>query len=262
MILSKLLCFFSLIFFSYAAFSAETVKVGVTSGPTVKVMQAAKKLAKEKYDLDIIVSIYTNYRTPNDALNAGDIDANIFQTRSFLKQTVSKLGYKIVEIGQTFIYPMGIFSKKIKNINEIAKGAKIAIPSDPSNQGRALNLLNEAGLIELKKGAGETPVVKDIIKNPKNIGISLVDAAFLAQTSKDVTAVVLNNDFVATAGFKPEEALFQENPDSADSYVNIIVVKENEKGKKVFEKLRSVMNSDEVLKETKIHFPGAVKAWK
>ncbi|KAB8028524.1 MetQ/NlpA family ABC transporter substrate-binding protein [Fluviispira multicolorata] len=244
------------------AHAGESIKVGISSGPSKQVLEVAKKLAKEKYDLDIKVITFDNYFLPNEALNSGEIDANIFQTRSFLKKYVSNTKYKIVEVGQTFIYPMGIYSRNIKKLSEIGKDSKIIIPSDPSNQGRALILLKNAGLIKLKEGVGETPTPKDITENHKKIIIQTVDAAQVARSVEDVTAVVLNNDFVLNAKFKPSDALFRENPESAETYVNIIVVKESEKGKRVFKELREVMNSDAVLKETEKLFPGAVKAWK
>lgn len=244
-----------------AATAGETIKVGITSGPSVQVLEVAKKLAKEKYDLTIKVVSFADYQIPNEALNSGDIDANIFQTVSFLKQATLKKGYKLAIVGNTFIYPMGIYSQKIKKITEIGDKSSIVIPNDPSNQGRALLLLQNAGLIHLKKGVGETPTKNDIVSNPKNLQISTVDAAQAARSATDVTAVVLNNDFVLNAGFKPADALFKENPKTAEPYINVIVVREVDKNKKVFQDLKSVMNSEEVRKKTEDLFPGAVQAW-
>ncbi len=263
--LSKLVSLVSLaavsFLYSIAAFATESLKVGITAGPMTQVLEVAKKLAKEKYDLEIKVSTFGDYQIPNEALNNGDLDANIFQTISFLEQAKVKKGYKLTVIGNTFIYPMGIYSRKIKNINEIGEKSVIIIPNDPSNQGRALILLKTAGLIKIKDGVGELPTPKDIIANPKNITIKTVDAAQAARAAQDVTAVVLNNDFVKNAGFTPSEALLRENPSTAKPYINVIVVRESEKGKKVFEKLKAVMNSNEVLKKTEEIFPGAVPAW-
>ena len=244
-----------------SANAAETIKVGITSGPSVQVLEVAKKLAKEKYDLTINVVPFADYQIPNEALNAGDIDANIFQTVSFLDQAKAKKGYKLAIVGNTFIYPMGVYSRKVKKISEIGDKSSIVIPNDPSNQGRALILLQNAGLIKLKEGSGEIPTPKDIVSNPKNLSIKTVDAAQAARSALDVTAVVLNNDFVLNAGFKPSEALFKENPKTAKPYINVIVVRESEKEKKVFQDLKSVMNSKEVLKKTEELFPGAVPAW-
>ncbi|APJ04615.1 MetQ/NlpA family ABC transporter substrate-binding protein [Silvanigrella aquatica] len=249
----------------HSAIAGETIKVGITAGPSAKILEVAKDLAKKKFDLTLDVKTFGDYQIPNEALNGGDIDANIFQTVSFLEQAKSKKGYKLAIVGNTFIYPMGIYSKKIKNISEITEKSSIVIPNDPSNQGRALNLLQNAGLIKLKGGAGELPTPKDIVSNPKNLNIKTVDAAQAARAAMDVTAVVLNNDFVLNAGFHPSQALLKENPKTAKPYINVIVVREkdlsDEKKAKLFKQLKEVMNSNEVLKKTEELFPGAVPAW-
>lgn len=241
--------------------AADTLKVGITIGPSVQVLEVAKKIAKEKYNLNINVISFADYQIPNEALNAGDIDANIFQTASFLDQAKLKKGYKLAVIGNTFIYPMGIYSKKIKNISEINEKSTIVIPNDSSNQGRALILMQHAGLIKLKEGTGELPTPRDIISNPKKLNIKSVDAAQAARSALDVVAVVLNNDFVLNAGFHFSEALYKENVETAKPYINVIVVRESEKNKKEFEILKNIMNSNEILIKTKELFPGAVPAW-
>ena len=121
--------------------------------------------------------------------------------------------------------------------------------------------MQNAGLIKLKNGVGDIPTPKDIVSNPKNINIKTVDASQAARSAQDVTAVVLNNDFVLNAGFNPSQALFKENLKTAKPYINVIVVKESDKNKKVFIDLKNVMNSDEVRKKTEELFPGAVPAW-
>ncbi len=261
----KLFTFFSFLFFGVSCIKktkdVETIKVGITSGPSIQVLDVAKKLAKEKFNLTIDVVTFADYQVPNEALNSGDIDANIFQTISFLNQAKEKKGYKIAIVGNTFIYPMGIYSRKVKIISEIEDKSTIVIPSDSSNQGRALILLQNAGLIKLKDGSGEIPTPNDIVSNPKNLTIKSVDAAQAARSAIDVTAVVLNNDFVSNAGFKPSEALFKENPKTAKPYINVIVVRESDKEKKAFQDLKNVMNSEEVIKKTEELFPGAVPAW-
>jgi D-methionine transport system substrate-binding protein len=242
-------------------FAVETIKIGITAGPSVHIMDVAKKIAKEKYNLNFKIVPFVDYQMPNEALNSGDLDANIFQTVSFLNQAIEKRGYKLAVVGNTFIYPMGVYSRKIKNINEIKEKDSIIIPNDTSNQGRALVLLQNTGLIKLRHNAGELPNLKDIVQNPKSLIIRTVDAAQAARASYDVTAVVLNNDFVLNAGFKPAEALFRENPTTAKSYVNVIVVRQADKDKKVFQTLKTIMNSDEIKKKTEELFPGAVPAW-
>ncbi|MGY3802575.1 MetQ/NlpA family ABC transporter substrate-binding protein [Pigmentibacter ruber] len=247
--------------YSISAFASDVLKVGITAGPMIQVFEVAKKLAKEKYDLEIKTVTFADYQIPNEALNSGEIDANIFQTVSFLEQAKARKGYKLAIVGNTFIYPMGVYSRKIKSLSELTDKSVVIIPNDPSNQGRALNLLKTAGIIKIKDGVGELPTPKDISENPKNIIIKSVDAAQAARAVQDVAAAVLNNDFVKNAGFVPADALVKEDPKTAKPYVNVIVVKESDKSKKVFDKLKAVMNSNEVLKKTQELFPGAVPAW-
>lgn len=238
-----------------------SIKIGIIAGPSVQIMEVAKKVAKEKYNLDIEPVVFTDYIMPNEAVNSGDVDINIFQTASYLNRSVAKRYYQISSIGNTFIYPMGIYSKKIKNISELKENSAIAIPSDSSNQGRALLLLSNAGLIKLNPKSGEFSTLKDITENPKNLKISTLDAAQLPRIVPDVEAVVLNNDFVDHAGFKPNDALVQENPKTAQPYINVIVVKTAEKNKKEYAEVVDIMHSKEVLNKNLELYPGAVKAW-
>ncbi|MES2614449.1 MAG: MetQ/NlpA family ABC transporter substrate-binding protein [Bdellovibrionota bacterium] len=252
------ICF--LLTFSVAAF-AKPIKVGIIAGPSVDVLDLAKKLAKKKYNLDVEPVVFTDYIMPNEAVNSGDIDMNMFQTVSYLKQSIAKRNYKLISIGNTFIYPMGIFSKKIKTISELKEKGSIAIPNDPSNEGRALLLLDRAGLIKLRPDCGEFANLKDITSNPKNLKISTLNSSQIPRVIPDVDAVVLNNDFVNNAGFKPSEALVHEDARIAKPYINIIVAKESQQNNEDYKKFVSIMNSHEVLVKTMQLYPGAVKAW-
>jgi D-methionine transport system substrate-binding protein len=241
---------------------ATTLKIGITAGPQVEVMKVAKELAKKKYNLDLDIRTFTDYQQPNEALNAGDIDANIFQTVSFLNVAIKNRNYKLSIVGNTFIYPMGIYSAKIKKLADLKDGAVIAIPNDPSNQGRALLLLSHNQLITLKPGVGETPTPQDIVDNPKKLKITPMDASQIARVVKyDADAAAINNDFVKNAGFHYTDALVRENPATAKPYINVIVVRTSEIQKKEFQELKAVMNSSEILKVSEKLFPGAVKAW-
>lgn len=251
---------FLLALFSSVAF-AKTIKVGISAGPSVEVLAVAKKIAKEKYNLDIEPVVFMDYILPNEALNSKDIDMNIFQTVSYLNQSVEKRHYNLATIGNTFIFPMGIYSKKIHKLSELKNESTVGIPNDLSNQGRALNLLNVQQVITLKPGKGEFPNIGDIAKNPKNLKIMTMDGNQLARVVGDVDAVVLNNDFIGHAGFKSTDALAQENPKTAQPYINIIVVNSEDKNNSDYKKVVQVMNSDEVYRETLKLYPGAVKAW-
>src|SRR3989338_2870440 len=150
-IFNKLLIFIISIFLLAACSHKEnknTIQVGVITGPETQLMQVAKKIAWEKYKLDINIVQFNDYIMPNEALVNGDIDANMFQHMPYLKAQIKERGYKLVSVGKTFIYPVGIYSKQIKKISEVPNGAKVAIPNDPSNEARALLLLQKTGLIK------------------------------------------------------------------------------------------------------------------
>ena len=259
--LRRILVSFAISILSSLSALAKPIKIGVIAGPSVQVLAVAQKVAKEKYNLDLQPVIFTNYMMPNEALNTNDIYMNIFQTVSFLKQAVVKRGYNIVSIGNTYIYPMGVYSKKISSLSQLKNNSTVAIPNDSSNQGRALLLLSQAGLLKLKSSAGEFATVEDILSNPKHLKVTTLDSSQLPRVVSDVDAVVLNNDFVARAGFQPEQSLVHENPNTAQSYINILVVNSNEKDNKELKEVVKVMHSKEVVEKNLELFPGAIQAW-
>ena len=141
---------------------AKHIKVGVINGAEQDVAEVAKKVAKEKYGLDVELVGFSGSLLPNDATNHGELDANVFQHRPFLEQDNQAHGYKLVAVGNTFVFPMAGYSKKIKTVAQIKEGATVAIPNDPTNLGRALLLLQKEKLITLKEGKGLLPTALDI----------------------------------------------------------------------------------------------------
>ncbi len=240
----------------------KTLRVGVMGGWPQQVMKVAQKVALDRYDLHIKVVAFDDYVLPNTALNSGNIDANIFQHLPYLQAQIKSRGYKITSIAKTFVYPMGVYSRKIHNLSQLKDRAIVAIPNDPSNEGRALLLLQKVGLIKLKPGIGTEATVRDIISNPKNLRFKVLDAAQLPRVFKDSVLVALTNDFIGPTGLSIKQALIKEGPDSP--YANIIVVRTKDKDKPVFEELVAVMHSKPVVNETNKIFPGgaAIPAWK
>ena len=140
---------------------ARHIKVGVINGAEQEVAEVAKKVAKEKYGLDVELVGFSGSLLPNDATNQGELDANVFQHRPFLAQDNKAHNYKLVAVANTFVFPMAGYSRKIKSVSELKDGATIAIPNDPTNLGRALLLLQKEQLITLKPGVGLLPTVLD-----------------------------------------------------------------------------------------------------
>lgn len=237
------------------------LKVGTISGPETELMQVAKDVAKNKYGLNIVIVEFTDYLEPNAALNDGSIDANVFQHQPYLDQQNRDRRYDLVAVGKTFIYPMGIYSSKIKSLQQLPDGATVAVPNDPSNEGRALMLLQKAKLITLKKDTGIYSMPGDIIENPKHLKFKELDAAQLARSLPDVDLAVINTNYAIPAGLSPKkDAIFLEGKDSP--YANIIVVRKNEEQELRIKQLVAALQSNAVLKAAQRIFNGqAIAAW-
>ncbi len=222
----------------------KPLKIGVTAGPHAQIMEVVKKIA-EKDGLKIQVVEFSDYVQPNAALAAGDLDANSFQHQPYLDNMVKDRGYKIVTIAQTIVFPMGVYSKKVKSLADLKSGARVAVPNDPTNGGRALLLLQANGLIKLKEGAGLKATPLDVIDNPKKLKLIELDAAQLARALDEVDAAAVNTNYAIPAGLVPtRDAIAIEAPKSP--YVNIIAVREQDKDKPEFKKLLKAYHSAEV----------------
>ena len=242
--------------------STVILKVGVTSGPISDVvMKAAQQVAWDNYGIRLKTITFDDYDLPNAALNDGEIDANIFQHLPYLEAEIKAHGYKLVPIAKTFVYPMGFYSQKIKNINQLKDGAIVALPSDPSNEGRSLLILQEAKLIRLKTGLSPMGSVHDIIQNPQHLHFETLDAAQLPRALKDADLVAVNNDFARASGISLKDAIVSEGPDSP--YANIIVVRTDDKNREIFKTLIKIMHSKPVVAATMKVFPDgeAIEAW-
>lgn len=241
----------------------NTLRVGIVSGPEQEIAEVAKKVAKEKYDLDVELISFNDYVIPNEALSTGDIDANAFQHVPYLEEQSKQRGYDLVPVGNTFVYPIVAYSKKIKTLQELPDGATVAIPNDPTNGGRSLLLLKSQGLISLKDGTGILPKVIDIVANPKGLKIVELEAPQLPRVLDDneVNIAVINNNFAAQAGIDAAQyGLFRESKDSP--YVNVIVTTKQNKDLEKIKKFVRAYQSDEVEQAAVRLFKGqAVKGW-
>lgn len=240
---------------------AAPLKVGVMTGPEAQMTEVAVKIAKEKYGLDVELVQFTEYTQPNAALHAKDLDANAFQTVPYLEQESKDRGYKMAIIGNTFVWPIAAYSKKIKNISELADGATIAIPNNASNTARALLLLQAHGVIKLKDPKNVFSTENDIIENPKNIKITQVETSLLTRALDDVDLAIINNTYAGQAGLSPEkDGVIVESKDSP--YVNLIVSREDNKGDERLQTFVKAFQTEEVYQEAlKLFNGGVVKGW-
>ena len=241
---------------SVSAANAGEISVGVTAVPHGEVMEFVKPIvAKQGVDLKIVE--FNDYVQPNLATDDGELDANYFQHRPYLEEFTKDHGINLVEVAAVHIEPMGVYSKQIKKINELKDGAVIAIPNDPTNGGRALLLLNKAGVITLEDPTDITATVMDIKDNPKNIEIRELEAAQLPRALEDVDAAVINTNFAMQADLIPQrDAIVIEGADSP--YVNILVANPESAKKEDMKILIKAVQSEETRAFIEKQYKGAV----
>ena len=204
------------------------IKVGAIAGTEAQVVEVAKQVAKEKFGLEVEIVSFSDYVTPNVALNDGSIDVNAFQHKPYLDSQIKDRGYKLAAVGNTFVYPIAGYSKKIKTIAELKEGAQIAVPNDPTNLGRSLLLLQKQGIIQLKADVGLNGTVLDIVGNPKQVKIVELEAAQLPRSLDDVDLAIINTTYASQIDLLPtRDGLFVEDKDSP--YVNLVVAREDNK---------------------------------
>jgi D-methionine transport system substrate-binding protein len=246
--------------FSATAALAETIKIGVTPGPHAQIMEKVKEVAAKK-GLDLEVLEFSDYVVPNQALADGELNANSFQHQPYLDNQVTDRKFDIVSVAQSVNFPMGIYSKKVKTVSELADGATIGIPNDPTNGGRAILIIADQGLIKLRDGAGLKVGPADVVENPKHITFAELDAAQLPRSLDDVDASVINTNYALEAGLNPATDAIAKEGEKAP-YINVIAVKSADKDAAWVKTLIEAYHSDEVKAFVNEEFKGAViPAW-
>ncbi|MBO9125759.1 MULTISPECIES: MetQ/NlpA family ABC transporter substrate-binding protein [unclassified Rhizobium] len=239
---------------------AEDIKVGVTPGEHAQIMEKVAEIAKTK-GLNIEIVEFSDYVVPNQALNDGDIQANSFQHQPYLDNQIADRKFDLVSIGTTITTPMGVYSKKVKSLDELKEGATVAIPNDPTNGGRALLVLASKGLIKFKDNPGVKVTVADIIENPKKIEFAEIDAAQLPRSLDDVDAAVINTNYAMEAGLHPKtDAIAIESEKSP--YANVIVVRTADKDAPWAKTLVESYHDESIRKFINEQFKGAlIPSW-
>ncbi|WP_341485810.1 MetQ/NlpA family ABC transporter substrate-binding protein [Thioclava sp. GXIMD4215] len=256
----RILTLTSVLALSAAAAMAEEIKVGVSPGEHAEIMEEVKKVA-EPLGLDIDIVEFSDYVVPNQALADGDIQANSFQHKPYLDNQIKDRGFDLVPVADTITTPMGIYSDKIKDMKDLADGAKVAIPNDPTNGGRALLLLQDLGLIKLADGTGLVPSTLDVVENPKKLSFLELDAAQLPRSLADTDIAIINTNYAIASGLNPKtDSIAMEKADSP--YVNIIVVRKGDEDQPWVKTLIKAYHSDEVKKFIQDSYHGTVlTAW-
>lgn len=245
-------------------FDGETVNVGVASDIEEEVWQVvADKADEEGITLDI--TLFTDYIQPNEALANGSIDLNAFQHVAYLNEWNEANEGNLVPLGFTYVTSLGLYSDKVDAVEDLEKGATIAIPNDPTNGGRALLALQQAELLTVDEAAGILPTVEDIKDNPLDLQFEEIDAAQLATVLPDVDAAFINNNFAIDAGLSIDEAIFRDGEDVEalkDDYKNVVAVKEDRKDEELLKYILSLYQTEEVEdKITELSDGGDVAAW-
>ncbi|AWL31274.1 MetQ/NlpA family ABC transporter substrate-binding protein [Streptomyces sp. CAI-21] len=232
--------------------------VGATPTPAGEILEYVRKNLAKDAGLDLDIKEFTDYVLPNTALQEGTLDANLYQHQPYLDEFNQSKGTELVALDEIYLPPTGVYSEKVKDIADLRKGATVAVPNDVTNEGRALNLLAEEGLIELKKGAGAAASPSDIAKNPKNITIKELDPAQLPRSLSDVDAAAINNNFALDAGLSPREdaILLEEAKDNP--YNNVLAVKKGNENDPRVKKLAELLTSPEVKKFIEDTYKGSV----
>ena len=250
----KTLLLASLVGFTLNLNAAEKIVVAATPVPHAEILnQAKEELKKEGYTLE--VKEFTDYVLPNLATDNSEVDANFFQHAPYLEEFNKSKGTKLVKVANIHIEPMAVYSKKYKNFNELKDGAKIAVPNDPTNESRALDIIAKTGLVGFNDKVLKTPI--DITQNPKNIKFIELKAAQLPRALDDVDVAVINSNYALSANLNPvKDSIFIEDKDSP--YANILVVKEGKEQDPKIKALTKALQSEKIKKFIEEKYNGAV----
>lgn len=234
----------------------HVLKVGATPVPHAEILEFVKDdLAEEGVELEIVE--FTDYVTPNLALSDGSIDANYFQHVPYLNQFSTDRGLDLVPVTKVHIEPIGLYSDKYESIEEMPEGSTIAVPNDPSNEGRALILLHNNGIITLEDPSDLNATPLDIVENPKNIKFEELEAAQLPRVLPDVAGAVINTNYALEADLNPvDDALVLESSESP--YVNILVVRAGDEDNENIQKLVAALNTTKVKEFILEEYEGAI----
>ncbi len=241
--------------------SGDTVKlkVGATPAPHAEILEQVKPiLAEQGIDLEIVQ--YNDYNTPNDAVEDGSLDANYFQHITYMNNYNEANGTHLVSVAAIHYEPFGLYAGKTTSLDALADGAQIAVPNDTTNEARALQLLEQEGLIKLADGVGINATTLDIVENPKNLDIVELEAAQIPSRLADVDMAVINGNYALDAGLKVSDALAIEAADgtAAQAYENVIAVKEGNENNEAIQALVKALQSDTIRDYINDTYNGAV----
>ena len=244
---------------SSGAASDNVITVGASPSPHAEILEAIKpELEAQGYELKVVE--YSDYVQPNVALSEGDLDANYFQHLPYLENYNTENGTDLASAGAIHFEPMGLYAGKSSDITNVPDGAKIAVPSDATNEARALLLLQDQGVIKLTDGVGLEATANDIVENPHNVELVEVEAAAVPRSLQDVDFGVINGNYALSAGLDTSATLASEGGDSeaAQTYANIVAVRNGDEDSEKTQALLKALTSDTARKFIEDTYKGSV----
>lgn len=249
-----------LVFLASCGKQSKMVKIGVVGTQDQQIWESVAKKVKKQDNINLKITTFTDYNQPNRALVDGDIDLNAFQSYNFQTAWNQKNHTSIVAIGNTYFQPLGLYSKKIKKLADLKENAKIAIPNDAANETRALDLLQDAGLIKLNSKGLVTP--KNVVKNKLNLQFSTLDAAQTPRSLTSVDAAVINGNYAASAKISLKSALYREHLKNGGQYINVISALKKNKNNATYKKIVKAYQTAETKKNIQKYYKGnTLPAW-
>ena len=236
-----------------------TIKIGATPSPHAEILEQAKD-ALQAAGINIEIVVYNDYVQPNLAVDQGELQANYFQHQPYLDDFNKENNTHVTSVGAVHYEPFGIYAGKSNDLSNIQDGAQIAVPNDTTNEARALQLLQANGIITLKDGVGLTATKQDITENPHNVEILEVEAAQIPRSIESVDFACMNGNYAIDAGFKPSDALKQEDASSeaAQTFANVVAVADSDADSDWAKKLVEVLQSDEIANYINSTYEGGV----
>lgn len=239
--------------------AATKIKVGASPTPHAQLLQDAEKFL-EPLGIELEIVEYSDYVQPNAALDSGDLDANYFQHKPYLDDFNEQKKTRLKSMGPVHYEPFGIYAGRTKDLKELKNKAIVAVPNDATNEGRALLLLQDQGLIKLEPSSGLTATTRDIIENPLELQIEEIEAAQLARALPDVDLAVINGNYAILGGLKIADALAVEEAGSraASTYANVLAIREGDENRPELVRLYEVLTSPEIGESMRKRYEGAV----
>ncbi len=245
---------------SSSSSNSKTITVAASPTPHAEILSNAVKPLLEKEGYTLVVKEFTDYVLPNTATEEGEVDANYFQHKPYLDSFNEEQGTHLVSVEAVHFEPFGLYAGKTSSLSALQSGAVVAVPNDTTNEARALLLLEQEGLIKLKEGAGITATTNDIVENPKNLQIKELEAAAVPTVLADVDIACINGNYAQGAGLNVSDALANESADSlaAQTYANVLVVKDSNENSEATKALAKALVSNEVRDYINSTYSGAV----